>query len=385
MSTAPTTPRATPFTPRADQKILARIERRVAEFEWPKVPAGAGWELGTDPATLQAVVEHWIKRFDWRAEEEKLNRLPNFLARVGGIDLHFIHLRAAANQDRPPILLLHGWPGSIFEYVEVASRLSEGPQARDVVVVSLPGVGWSGAPEKLMGPRAMAALMHQLLTEVLGYRRYYAHGADWGSIISAWLGFDHPDACTGVHMTMASPRFIAGAATAPEEQQWLAGFRERFEDDGAYFRLQTSRPLTAGYALSDNPVGLLAWMLEKFAAWGDPAAGDKRDLYQAPEKAALVIRNAMLYLATGSVATSMWIYRGLATEGPPGYPGGKRVEVPVAFAATRDPVFVPPPRSLLEKAYNVTRWTELPAGGHFPGYDVPQLLADDIAAFAGGT
>ncbi|WP_167772484.1 epoxide hydrolase family protein [Ramlibacter henchirensis] len=376
---------ATPFTPRADQKVLARIERRVAEFEWPKVPAGASWESGADPATLQAIVAHWTSRFDWRAEEQKLNAHPNFLARLAGIDLHFIHHRASARNDLPPVVLLHGWPGSIFEYLDVATRLSEGPGGRDAVVVSLPGVGWSGAPEKLMGPRAMAALVHDLLTKVLGYPRYYAHGADWGSIISAWLGFDHPEACAGVHMTMASPRFIAGAASAPDEQKWLAGFRERFEDDGAYFRLQTSRPLTAGYALSDNPVGLLAWMLEKFAAWGDPAAGDKSRLYQTPERADLLIRNAMLYLVTGSVATSMWIYRGLATEGAPGYPGGKRVEVPVAFAATRDPVFVPPPRSLLEKAYNVVRWTDVPGAGHFPGYDVPALLADDIAQFAATT
>lgn len=183
-------------------------------------------------------------------------------------------------------------------------------------------------------------------------------------------------------MNMISPRFIAGAATEPEEQKWLAGFRERFEDDGAYFRLQTSRPLTAGYVLADNPVGLLAWMLEKFAAWGDPSEGDKSKVYQSADVADRILRNVMLYLVTRSAATSTWIYRGLANEGPPGYPGGKRVETPVAIAATRDPIFVPPPRSLVEKAYKVARWTDFPRGGHFPGYDIPELLAQDIAKFA---
>lgn len=371
---------STTFKIKTEQSLLDRIARQVAEYQWPKTPIGAGWDQGADPGTLKFIVDRWISQFDWRAEEAKLNELAHFKARLGSLDLHYLHFKGKTGTAALPIVLLHGWPGSFLEYIDVAERLSR--SGSDVVVVSLPGVGFSSAAEKAMGPREVAGLVHRLMTEVLGHPRYLAHGADWGSIISGWLGFDHPDQCAGVHMTMISPRFVAGAASEPQEQKWLAGFRERFEDDGAYFRLQTSRPLTAGYVLSNNPVGLLAWMLEKFAAWGDPAEGDKSSIYQTPERADRILRNVMLYLVTDSVATSMWIYRGITTEGPPGYPAGKRVETAVAFAATRDPIFVPPPRSLVEKAYRVVRWTEFPKGGHFPGYDVPDALSQDISEFA---
>ncbi len=382
---------AKPFTIKIDQAVLDRIGRQVAEYQWPKTPLGAGWEQGAEPATLKFIADRWMQQFDWRAEEARLNALPQFKAQLGSLQLHYLHIKAAGatgatvtsgTAAAPPVVLLHGWPGSFIEYIDVAERLSR--TGSDVVIVSLPGVGFSDAPDKLMGPREMGGLVHRLMTEVLGYPRYVAHGSDWGSIIAGWLGFDYPQQCAGIHMTMLSPRFIAGAATEPDEQKWLAGFRERFEDDGAYFRLQTSRPLTAGYALSNNPVGLLAWMLEKFAAWGDPAEGDKSSIYHTPERADRLLRNVMLYLVTNSVATSLWVYRGITTEGPPGYPGGKRVETPVAIAATRDPIFVPPPRSLVEKAYRVVRWTEYPKGGHFPGYDVPELLGEDMTEFMRG-
>lgn len=371
---------ATPFTINVDSSVLARITRQVVEYEWPRTPVGASWDQGADRDTMKFIVDRWMHRFDWRAEEAQLNALPQFKARLGSLEVHYVHLKAAGTKEGTPIVLLHGWPGSFFEYIEVAKQLSQ--RGSDVVIVSLPGVGFSGAPEKLMGPREMAGLVSRLMTDMLEYPRYMAHGSDWGSIIAGWLGFDYPQQCAGVHMTMISPRFIAGAASEPDELKWLAGFRERFEDDGAYFRLQTSRPLTAGYILSNNPVGLLAWMLEKFAAWGDPAEGEKSRIYQTADRADRVLRNVMLYLVTNSVATSLWIYRGITTEGPPGYPGGKRVETPVAIAATRDPIFVPPPRSLVEKAYRVVRWSEFAKGGHFPGYDVPELLSQDIAEFA---
>ncbi|WP_181936542.1 epoxide hydrolase [Hydrogenophaga sp. SNF1] len=373
---------AIPFKHVTDDAMLDRIARQVAEYRWPRTPAGASWPQGADPATMRYIVQRWRDGFDWRAQEARLNERPQFQASVADLRLHFVHQRAAAKAERLPVLLMHGWPGCYLEYLDVADRLVAA--GHDAVVVSLPGAGHSDAPEQAMGPRAMAGLMHRLMTEVLGCPRYLAHGADWGSLIAGWLGFEHPQACAGAHMTMVSPRFVAGAATAPQEQQWLAAFRERFEDDGAYFRLQTSRPLTAGYLLNDNPVGLLAWMLEKFAAWGDPLEAGQPAAFQTPERADRLLRNVMLYLVTGSAATSTWIYRGLTTEGPPGYPGGQRVEVPVAIAATRDPMFQLPPRSLVEKAYRVTRWTELAGGGHFPGYEVPDALGEDIRAFAAG-
>lgn len=364
------------------QGTVDRVLRQLREYRWPKLPAASGWNLGADPATLRFLVDRAAGEFDWRREEAALNELPQYLATVDGTRLHFVHFRAPDGNARPPVVLLHGWPSSYLEYVDCARALAR--DGTSAVIVSLPGCGFSEIPDRFVGPRAIARQVHLLLTETLGHTRYVAHGEDWGSLIAGWLGFDHPQHCAGIHMTMLSPRFIAGAASEPHEQEWLAGFRERFEDDGAYFRLQTSRPLTATFVLHDSPVAWLAWTVEKFAAWGDPADGDRSALFRTPRHADWLIRNAMLYLMTETAASSTWIYRGLAQEGPPGYPGGARVEVPVAIAATRDPVFAPPPRSLAEKKYNVTRWTDYPRGGHFPALDAPDLLAQDLRDFAAG-
>lgn len=365
---------------------LERIIDRVRTYEWPPEPAGADWGHGVPPPVLRALVGRWLGGFDWREQERRMNRFEHYKAPIDDVTVHFVHRRAAgvAPAD-PPLVLLHGWPGSFIEYLDVADRLAgtSAGHGREVVVVSLPGFGFSSSPSSFMGPRAIAGLVHHLMTRTLGHSRYAAHGSDWGAIVAGWLGFDHPQACVGIHMTMVSPRFIAGAASEPAEQQWLAGFRDRFEDDGAYFRLQTSRPLTFGYALNDTPVGLLGWIAEKWAAWSDPATSGRR-MFDDPVQADRLLANVMLYLVTGTAASSAWVYRGLAQEGPPGYPGGGRVEVPVAFAATRDPVFVPPPRSLVEKAYRVVRWTEYVRGGHFPALDAPDELCADLGEFVAG-
>lgn len=371
-----------PFRIEVEQRILDRIATRLDDYEWPPLPAGAGWQAGAEAGTMRHLVQHWRENFQWRRAEAQLNEHPQYLADTGTGTLHYVHHRpASAAGTKPAIVLLHGWPSSYMEYLDTAQALAR--HGFPAIVVSLPGCGFSGIPSTFIGPRAIARQVHTLLAETIGISRYVAHGSDWGSLIAGWIGFDFPQACAGVHMTMVSPRFVAGAASEPHEQQWLAGFRERFEEDGAYFRLQTSRPVTAGFALHDSPVGWLAWTAEKFAAWGDPAECGRGELFRTTDQADWLIRNSMLYLATGTVASSMWIYRGLAGEGPPGYPDRKRVEVPVAIAATRDPVFVAPPRSLVEKAYNVTRWTEYARGGHFPALDAPALLQSDLGGFAG--
>lgn len=371
----------TPFNIAIPQAKIDYIKRRLTEYEWPAEPKGADWAQGTPTKTLRGLVERWLDGFDWYAQERILNEHPQFIAQAGGIKLHYVHRRSLiATSEKLPIVLMHGWPSSFVEYLESAKKLQD--EGHDVVIVSLPGFGFSGVPESFIGPRMVSSMIHELMKNVLGYSRYVAHGSDWGSLIAGWMGFDFPDFCAGVHMTMLSPRFIAGGATEPVEQQWLGAFRERFADDGAYFQLQTSRPVTLGFLLSDSPVGLLAWMLEKFAAWSDPAQGDPSLFFLDKTMADRMILNTMMYLVTGTAATSTWLYRGITLEGPPGYPDKKRVETPVCIAATKDPIFVPPPRSLVEKAYNVVRWTEYPCGGHFPGHDVPTLLAEDISAFA---
>jgi pimeloyl-ACP methyl ester carboxylesterase len=360
------------------QARLDRIAQRLADFEWPQLPQGEPWKLGTDEAGLRSLVDHWRHGFDAAGQLQRLNRQPQYRALAGGIGLHYVHHRSE-RRDGLPLVLMHGWPSSYLEYLEVAEALA---RERDVVVVSLPNCGFSDKSTALMGPRAMAHAVHALMTEVLGHARYVAHGSDWGSILASWLGNDFPDQVAGIHMSMISPRFVAGAVQGPEEQQWLAGFRERFEDDGAYFRQQTSRPHTLAFLLADSPVGLLAWQAEKFMAWSDPAQGSASEKIAQPVWQDRLVLNTWLQLVSGTAASSTLIYRGLAVEGAPGFPNGGRVGVPVAIAAMRDPAFPAPPRSLVERVYRVERWTDYAHGGHFPGYEAPDLLCADLSAFA---
>lgn len=362
------------------QATLARIAQRLEDYAWPQLPQAEPWKMGTDEAGLRALVDHWLKGFDTTAQLERLNGQPQFRAQAGGIGLHYVHHRSAGARGLP-LVLMHGWPSSYLEYLDVAQALAAD---HDVVVVSLPNTGFSDKSPTLMGPRAMAHAVHALMTEVLGYTRYVAHGSDWGSILASWLGNDFPQQVAGIHMSMISPRFVAGAVQGPEEQQWLAGFRERFEDDGAYFRQQTSRPHTLAFLLGDSPVGLLSWQAEKFMAWSDQAQGSASQKIADPVWKDRLVLNTLLQLVGGTAASSTLIYRGLAMEGAPGFPNGGRVDVPVAIAAMRDPAFPAPPRSLVERVYRVERWTEYAHGGHFPGYEAPELLRADLTAFAQG-
>ena len=359
---------------------LGRITQRLKDYEWPQLPQGEPWKMGTDETALRALVDHWLNGFDTAAQLQRLNSQPQFRALAGGIGLHYVHHRKAGATGLP-VVLMHGWPSSYLEYLDVAKALAA---ERDVVVVSLPNTGFSDKSPTLMGPRAMAHAVHALMTDVLGYSRYVAHGSDWGSILASWLGNDFPAQVAGIHMSMISPRFVAGAVQGPEEQQWLAGFRERFEDDGAYFRQQTSRPHTLAFLLGDSPVGLLSWQAEKFMAWSDPAQGSASEKIADPVWKDRLVLNTLLQLVSGTAASSTLIYRGLAVEGAPGFPNGGRVNVPVAIAAMRDPAFPAPPRSLVERVYRVERWTDYAHGGHFPGYEAPALLCADLTAFAEG-
>lgn len=359
---------------------LARITQRLQDYAWPQLPQAEPWKMGTDEAGLRSLVDHWLNAFDTTAQLQRLNSQPQFHAQAGGIGLHYVHHRNAGTRGLP-LVLMHGWPSSYLEYLDVAQALAGD---HDVVVVSLPNTGFSGKSPTLMGPRAMAHAVHALMTDVLGYPRYVAHGSDWGSILASWLGNDFPDQVAGIHMSMISPRFVAGAVQGAEEQQWLAGFRERFEDDGAYFRQQTSRPHTLAFLLGDSPVGLLSWQVEKFMAWSDPGQGSPAEKIAQPVWKDRLVLNTLLQLVSGTAASSTLIYRGLAVEGAPGFPNGGRVSVPVAIAAMRDPAFPAPPRSLVERVYRVERWTDYAHGGHFPGYEAPDLLRADLSAFAQG-
>ena len=368
---------------------LDGIRARVDAFDFDDLPDAGGWSSGVGLADLHRLVDHWRSRYDWAAQQAQLNQLPQFLADAGGQQLHYVHVRGSGA--RRPLLLLHGWPGSFLEFARLIDPLAH-PERHggrpedgfDVVVPSLPGYAFSARPASPVGPRATAALMHALMT-TLGYDRFFVQGGDWGAAIAAWMAHDHPQACRGLHLNMV---LLQAADVKPQteaERAWADARAAMNQAEGGYSHLQGTKPQTLAVAMSDSPVGVAAWILEKFAAWSDlPRRADGApDLWAAYDED-LLLTNIMLYVATRSFPTSTWMYRGRVLEGSGMFPEGSRLAVPTAVAAFPDPVFAPPPRSLAQRTYNVIRWTDMPRGGHFAALEQPKLLVDDLQAFAAG-
>lgn len=376
-----------PFKIDIPQQRLDRILGRVADFDWEGFPDAGGWSAGIGKDDLRRIMDHWTGAYDWRAQERALNAFPHFTAPVDGCDLHFIHLRSGAPTGRPPILLMHGWPGSFAEFIEVAPRLASperfggaSGEGFDLVIPSLPGYGLSGRPPRPIGARTVAAMMHRLMTGVLGYDRYIAQGGDWGSTIAGWMAHDFPDSCAGLHLNMAILERAGVPVETDEEREFRKAQLAYREQDGGYAHIQRTRPQTLGFALQDSPVGTAAWILDKFAAWSDIPRPDGRPQLEAVYALDHLLTNIMLYVATGTITTSAWFYLGHALE--KGFPLERAVTVPTGMAVFPDPVFRPPPRSLAEKTYNIVRWTPMARGGHFAAMEQPELFADDLRAFA---
>lgn len=342
------------------------------------MPDAEDWRSGVGLADLKLLVDYWLTRYDWRAQERRLNLLPQFAAEVQGQRLHFIHVRGDGS--RPPLLLLHGWPGSFLEFEAlIAPLVADG---HDVVVPSLPGYAFSGRPVSPIGPKQTAELMHGLMVELFGTRRYLVQGGDWGAAIGGWMAHAHPDAIAGLHLNMVLLQAKDVAPKKPDEVAWAAKRAELAKEETGYSQEQGTRPQTLGVAMSDSPVGVAAWILEKFGAWADVPrdAQGRPDLWQAFDED-LLLTNIMLYLVEGSFVTSTWMYRGRVLEGSGNFPAGTRIAVPTGIAAFPDPVFPPPPRSQAEKTYDIVQWTEMPAGGHFAALEQPDLLLADMRRF----
>ncbi|MEH3106211.1 MAG: alpha/beta fold hydrolase [Sphingomonas fennica] len=370
------TPR--PFTIHIPDAKLAAIRQRVAAFDWGAMPDAGGWGSGVGLADLRRLADRWTDGFDWRAQEARLNRLPHFTAEVDGQSLHFVHARGDGS--KPPLLLIHGWPGSFIEFEGlIAPLVADG---HDVIVPSLPGYAFSGRPAAPIGPRRVGALFHGLMAMLHGPARYLVQGGDWGSAIGAWMAHDRPEAVAGLHLNMVIVQAEDARPETPEEIAWARARAATFEQEAGYSHEQGTRPQTLGVAMADSPIGAAAWILEKFGAWADvPRDGDGRpDLWQAFDIDVL-LTNILLYVATDRFVTATWIYRGRMLEGSGVFPAGGRVTVPTAIAAFPDPVFAPPPESLVAKSYRVTRYTPMPAGGHFAALERPDLLLADMRAY----
>lgn len=356
---------------------LARAWRR------PRVPADAGWRYGCDPAFLEELLAYWVDGFDHQAAARELNRFPQGLVTVEGLDLHVVHVVGEA-QGRRPLLLTHGWPGSVYEFWSVIEPLAfpsrhggRAQDAFDVVVPAHPGFGFSGKPKTPIGPKTTARLFDILMREELGYERYLAQGGDWGAGVCAWLALDHAASLRGIHLNF----LLTHPATEPRtetERAWKTIADATQRDLGAYAALQGTKPLSLGYAMADDPVAQLAWLVERFHDWAD--------LRERPFEAVFskdrLLTNAMLYVLTDAFATATWYYAGALAEGVRRMPEGRRVEVPTAFAAYQDPRMPAPPREWVERGYAVSRWRDIPRGGHFAAMEEPGLFVAELRDWA---
>jgi len=373
-----------PFRIDVPDKTLEKIRTQVADYPWHEMPDDGGWAYGTHLGYMKELCAYWVNEFDWRKQEAAINRFSHFIAPVQGIDLHFIQEKG----DGPsplPLIISHGWPGSIVEFLDIIQPLAH-PQrfggseddAFDVIVPSLPGFGFSGRPGRPIGPRKMAELFNRLMIDVLGYSNYLAQGGDWGGAISSWLGFEHAPACQAIHINILTMRHPDGPH-GPEEEAWAVQFeRDQLLEDG-YRTQQATKPQTLSYAMMDSPVGVAAWIIEKFNSWSDT---DGDNIESAHTKDSL-LTNIMVYLVTKTFNTASWIYYGRREEGGRLLStDNRRVEVPTAAALFPAELLAWPPRSYVERLYNITHWSEMPRGGHFAALEEPELLIDDIRAFA---
>jgi microsomal epoxide hydrolase len=376
-------PAPVPFTLHVHDAQLADLKARLANTRWPDEPPLEPWSTGTSVAYLRTLVEHWQRGFDWRAHEAQLNRFRQFTVPLAGIDLHFIH-EPGAGPDPLPLLLSHGWPGSVFEFMKIIPLLTDparfGGDANDaftVVAPSLPGYGLSFKPgQPRFGVEEIADTFVQLMTDVLGYQRFAAQGGDWGAFITSRIGHAYPERLVGIHLNLLAVRRAAKLVQNPsdEERAFLAQLEHWLKEETGYQWIQGTKPQTLAFGLTDSPVGLAAWLVEKFRAWTDNR-GSPEDALTRDE----MLADISLYWFTGAIGSSFWPYHARMHRPWPIPDDG--VRVPMGYAAFPKEI-LNPPRSLAERMYrDIRRWTPMPRGGHFAALEQPAALAHEIREF----
>jgi microsomal epoxide hydrolase len=352
---------------------LADLKERLARTRWPDEPPLDPWSTGASLPWLKDLIQYWKDGFDWRAWEAKLNALPQFTAPVKGIDLHFIHA-PGKGPDPMPLLLSHGWPGSVFEFLKIIPLLQEN---FTMIAPSLPGYGLSFKPgQKRFGSEDMAEAFAELMTDVLGYKRFGAQGGDWGASISSVLGYRYPERLSGIHLNLlVVRRELNFPAEDPERQKYKQQLSNFLKEESGYQAIQGTKPQTLAYGLSDSPVGLAAWVVEKFRTWSD-CDGKPENAISRDE----MLANISLYWFTGAIGSSFWPYYARLHGGWP-IPQGKTIDVPMGYAEFPKEILTPP-RSLAEKTYtNIRRWSVMPKGGHFAALEQPEALAREVTEF----
>jgi epoxide hydrolase len=367
-----------PFRVEVPDHVLADLRDRLSRTRYPNQVAGVGWDQGTDITYLQDLIGYWLDTYEWRAHEAGLNQLDHFTTTIEGQRIHFVHVRSP-EPHALPLLLSHGWPSSIVEFLDVVGPLTDpvghgAPTGRDafhVIAPSLPGYAFSG-PTTQPGwhPRRIAQAYLQLMAD-LGYQRYGVQGGDWGSIVTANMADLDPARVAGLHVNFVAvprPKGDDLSELSPQEAEAVTAMSEWRRTGAGYQEIQGTKPQTLGYALEDSPAGLAAWITEKFRAWSD-CGGDIERSFSKDQ----LLTNITVYWVTGTATSSTRLYYEMRQAGVGAIPRAY-VDVPTGIACYPGEV-TRPPRRWVERRYRVTHWAELPRGGHFAAMEVQDVRA----------
>jgi microsomal epoxide hydrolase len=376
-----------PFRIEVAEDDLRDLRDRLGRTRFPKEEPRPPWAYGTSLDFMRRVRDHWLHRFDWRQWETRINRFEQRLVDVEDCRVHVLVEKGSGTQPLP-LIITHGWPGSFLEFIDIIDKLAHperfGGRVEDaftVVVPSIPGYGYSPPPPRMLTPPEISRLWSKLAVDAFGFERYVAQGGDWGSAITGWLALDHPDRLLAAHLNTVGLVPSIGPGDPPlsaEEQDWLRRSQVRMTPESAYQKVLGTKPQTLAYAQSDSPMGLAAWILEKFHGWTVP--GEDRD---PPFPLDHLLANVTLYWLQGPNAPS-WLYVWLERPTQIGLAPGARTTVPCGFTLFPNDLIVPPPRSWVERAFNVQYLATMPHGGHFPAMENGDLLVEEMRRFFRG-
>lgn len=373
-----------PFQLQVPQSDIDDLKARLARTRLPEQPPGEPWLTGPDRGYMAQLLETWRDRFDWRAQEARLNAFAQYKLKLHGIDLHYLHV-PGKGPDPMPLLLSHGWPGSVYEFLKIIPMLTDpaahGGDPRDaftVIAPSLPGYGLSFTPgQPRFGVSAIADCFAALMTDVLGHRRFGTQGGDWGGFVTSRMGHAYPERLIGIHLNLLAVRREPSAfpEPSPEELRFFEELKTWVREETGYQWIQGTKPQTLAYALTDSPAGLAAWIVEKFHSWSD-CHGDIASAVPIDE----MLANISLYWFSGAIGSSFWpYYDRMHTPWP--IPDKAAVTIPTGYAEFPKEM-LHPPRALAERVYtDIRRWTVMPRGGHFAAMEQPALLAGEVREF----
>lgn len=359
------------------QSALDDLQTRLAITRWPDPEPVEDWSQGIPLTYVQQVADYWRDSYNWRRCEQMLNRYPHHITEIDGVDIHFMHIRSPEASARP-LIMTHGWPGSIVEFMDVIGPLTDpvahGGEAKDayhLVIPSLPGYGFSGKPTETGWGAERIAQAWDVLMNRLGYDRYFAQGGDWGALVTSAIGVQNLGGCAGIHINLVvvgtPPEEILKKPT-PEEQASLARFSDYQTQGGGYAEIQRTKPQTLGYGLADSPVGQMAWVLEKFQGWSD-SANTPDDSFDRDR----LLDNIMLYWLNNAGASSARLYRESF-----GNPNVDPIHMPTGCSIFPNEIMAPSRRWAEHRFKNIQYWGEASKGGHFAAMEVPELFLSEV-------